>query len=656
LSEQESKVVGELASRRPDLVEPFRAALEKGRRGILLRLLQAAVRENIAGLGERISWLNGGHSFEIGLSGDRRLRAFRVRRLSLGRFDVHGKVTLLDSDASVDLEHPLEFLELLRDEGLVDGSDPDALGRFERFSREIDNSSANLALSFAGAKLRRRSLLAGDVAQCCGTSVKFAELMMELDPLFSPLAFFEQWVIEGHPLHPCTRMKIGMDFTDVIQNAPEWGGSPSVALVAVDRTLCRVYSRWSEGAGEVLFREYPEVGPTVAETLVQAGKCCDDYELIPVHPWQIRHTIPFLHADAIRRREIVPIPGVEIASKALMSVRSLAPVQRRGEGKHHFKTAINVHMTSAVRTVSPNAAENGPLLSGVLARISEREHGFSGRLVVLSEDVGVHYQPDDPSLDPLDAATQIKHLAAIMRENPENYAGESEFCLPAAALTARSPFGRRPIVVELIEDFARHVGISDDRAAAVEFVRRYAEVSVPAFLTLMTRYGIGLEGHMQNCVCVFKRGELVRMLVRNLGAVRIMPERMVRQAISLEIVPGSAILAHDLEDLQNKVYYSFFQNHLAELFAAVVRHFEIDEQAFWDEVAQVARRTCDELKSHPETHQQAFADEQALFRPTLSLKALATMRLKGDVTDYTYRSVPNPLYLSQEFAEGKTAR
>jgi siderophore synthetase component len=218
---EESKLLVELTNHRPDLVEPFRAAIAKGRRGILLRLLQAAVRENIAGVGERISWLNGGHSFEIELSGDRRLRAFRVRRLSLGRFDVHGEVILLDGDASVDLKHPLEFLELLRDEGLGDGSDPDALGMFERFSREIANSSANLALSFGGAKLRRWSLLAGDVAQCCGTSVKFAELMMELDFLFSPLAFFEQWVIEGHPLHPCTRMKIGMNFTDVIQNAPE---------------------------------------------------------------------------------------------------------------------------------------------------------------------------------------------------------------------------------------------------------------------------------------------------------------------------------------------------------------------------------------------------------------------------------------------------
>ena len=80
------------------------------------------------------------------------------------------------------------------------------------------------------------------------------------------------------------------------------------------------------------------------------------------------------------------------------------------------------------------------------------------------------------------------------------------------------------------------------------------------------------------------------MLVRDLGAVRILPERLASRESRWTLVPGSAILADDLDDLRNKVYYSFFQNHLAELIVAIVRHFEIDERLFWDEVAAVARR------------------------------------------------------------------
>jgi siderophore synthetase component len=269
--------------------------------------------------------------------------------------------------------------------------------------------------------------------------------------------------------------------------------------------------------------------------------------------------------------------------------------------------------------------------------------------------VGIHYQPTDPTLDPATAADQIKHLGAILRENPENFAGEGEFAMPAAALTAESPFGRRSIVAELIDAVAEGPGLSARHAAAVGFIRRYAEISVPAFLTLMTRYGIALEGHMQNSVSVFSRAEPVRMLIRDLGAVRILPERLARQGVSLDLVPGSAILADDLDDLQNKVYYSFFQNHLAELIATVSRDLKIDEQGLWAEVAEVTRRTFAVLKSDPGVSEQAASDESALFRPFLSLKALATMRLWGDVTDYTFRSVPNPLANCNSRVEGQTS-
>jgi siderophore synthetase component len=348
----------------------------------------------------------------------------------------------------------------------------------------------------------------------------------------------------------------------------------------------------------------------------------------------------------------VPIPGCIIPALALMSVRSMAPVQRLGERKHHLKTAINVHMTSAVRTVSPNAAENGPKLSRVLAEIRAREHDSCGDFVILSEDVGIHYEPSDHDLDAETAAGQRKHLAAMLRENPENYASGAEIAMPAATLTAISPLGFAPVVAELIDAYAAGAGLADRRRAAVAFLQRYAEVSVPGFLTLMTRYGVGLEGHMQNSVAVFRHGTPMRMLVRDLGAVRILPERLEREGMTLTIVPGSAILADDLDDLRNKVYYSFFQNHLAELIAAIVRFCDVEEGALWTEIATVARRVFAELITDPGLAEQAAADEEALFRPTLALKALATMRLRGDVTDYTFAEVPNPLHACAAVATG----
>jgi siderophore synthetase component len=215
--------------------------------------------------------------------------------------------------------------------------------------------------------------------------------------------------------------------------------------------------------------------------------------------------------------------------------------------------------------------------------------------------------------------------------------------MPAAALTAESPLGSGPIVLELIDAYARQHGLTNRLEATVRFLRRYVEVSVPGFLTIMTRYGIALEGHMQNSVCVFHDGELSRMLVRDLGAVRILPERLAREQLTLELLPGSAIRAVDVDDMRNKVYYSFFQNHLAELIVAIVRHLDMDEQLLWSEVAAVARRTFAALKTVQGLEQTAADNEAALFCPTLSLKALATMRLRDFVTDYAFAKVANPL-------------
>jgi siderophore synthetase component len=628
----------------PELAEPFREHVRKGRRGILRRLFQAVVRERLTGPEQSVTWLDNGRTLQVQLRSGRTLRAAVARRLALGRFDLDGPLWLSGSSGPVMLEYPSDLLDLLEQEGLVPAGDVEARKRFDRVRAELENSTVNLALALTAADLRRRTIRHEAARLGVQTSLAYVEAMQRLAPTFSPLAFYERWVIEGHPLHPGARMRMGMEAEDVVRYAPEWGAMPGVALVAVARTACRVVSRIAEGPAEVLAREYPELLTRVDQSLRRMGKCPSDYELIPVHPWQLTHTLPALHAGPIERGEVILLPECTLPAYALISFRSFAPVQRRDEGKHHLKTAINVHMTSAVRTVSPNAVENGPVVSNVLAEIWRREDQFGGRFAPVCEDVGIHYRPTEPALDDDTLAEQSKHLAAMLRENPENYVRDGEIALPAAALTAESPLSSEAVVVELIEAYARRTGTSDRSLAAVEFLNRYVEVSVPAFLTLMTRYGIALEGHMQNSVCVFRGGELTRLLVRDLGAIRILLERLEREHLRLELMAGSAILADDLDDLRNKVYYAFFQNHLAELIVTIVRHVKVAEQSLWCEVAAAARRAFAVLKGVPGLEQQAAGDEAALFRPTLALKALATMRLRGQVTDYSFAEVPNPLW------------
>ena len=62
-----------------------------------------------------------------------------------------------------------------------------------------------------------------------------------------------------------------------------------------------------------------------------------------------------------------PTPADRTAARPLMSLRTLAPLDG---GRPHLKTAVDVQMTSAVRTVSPAAVHNGPAVTALLRRLT----------------------------------------------------------------------------------------------------------------------------------------------------------------------------------------------------------------------------------------------------------------------------------------------
>ena len=646
LDEEEVKILAYVRVERPDLEGPFLANVHQGRGEILHRLLQALVRENVAGISSRASWRSRvKKGLDIHLSRGRTLLVPVRRTLSFGRFDLCGSVTLRDGSRSEIVEHPARLLDLLSDVPAYEGTVRDLAGEAQlaRFRLEVRNSAANYALALAGAGLRRRELAARARGSGARTSPEWARGRSIEDRMFSTLAFYEQLVVDGHPLHPGTKLKLGLGVGDVIRHSPELGAHPEAALVAVAQERYRDVSLDGRGLPGVLYEEYPSLRQQVTNALWEKELNPDDYGLIPVHPWQFEHVLPRLYARAIERGEIVPLGGLRIPTRALVSFRTLAPVQRRGEGKHHIKTAVNLQLTGAVRTVSPGSAGNAAPISLMLKEIGDREGRFGGRFVVLEERAAAYYDPANGVYPPQERAELAKNLAVILREDPEAHIHPGEVPVTACALLAESPVSGGPVLMEVLELFATGRGIAEPELAAVAFVRRYCEVCLPGFLTLMSRYGISLEGHLQNSIPVFRGGETVRVLVRDFGGVRILRERLARQEVRADLHQGSAVVIEDVEDLRNKIYYPVFQNHLGELVACLVRHLDIEEQGLWRPVAEVCRGVFRELKGDPAIREQAARDEAALFRSTLALKAMTTMRLLGDVTHYTFSEVPNPL-------------
>jgi siderophore synthetase component len=501
-----------LAAHQPAMLEPFRAALPCARAAVLARLWCALSREPLSGLTERV-WRDG--ELTVTVHGQR-LR---------GPAHAAGPFWLAQAGLA------------------VGGQDnPAALARAiwphsPAFAAELDNSVANLALAHA------QPTAAG--AQTIPTGTE-------------SLVWAEQRVIDGHPLHPCCRTRLGMQPADVLAYAPEH--RPTVDLVLVDVPPAHWHTT---GAG---------LAPR-----------------LPAHPWQwrrLRHTHPWLRAS-----------GRTLRARPLMSLRTFAVPG------WHIKTAIDVQMTSAIRTVSPAAVHNGPVMSRLLAGLTANRRGLRILREVAAGAVLVDGIPS-------------RSLAVIRREAPR--VGANEQAVPLAALTAARTDGR-PIVVEFIR--RGYAG------APHPFVNDLAELLIAPLLRLLA-VGVALEAHGQNLVLVLRHDRPVRLLYRDMGGIRVSPARLRTAGVEAPPLAGD-LTTDDPDVLRAKVFAAMVSTVLAELVTVLAREYGAEPATFWALIARAVPT--------------ASTDAAALSHPTLPVKATTAMRLSCSPTEDLWASMPNPL-------------
>ncbi|WP_426514379.1 IucA/IucC family protein [Dactylosporangium sp. McL0621] len=385
-----------------------------------------------------------------------------------------------------------------------------ALGLAAGFRRELDNSVANLALALTAPP----------------------------SP-FGGLAGAEQSIVDGHPLHPCCRTRIGMSTADVLAYAPEHHPDVFLRVVQADP------GRWRTAGAPVPAR-------------------------FPVHPWQLPRALA---------TGLVTDTGVDVPARPLMSLRTLEVVGGEWAG-WHVKTAVEVQMTSAVRTLSAAAIHNGPLASELVA-------GLGAGLTVLRE-VSAGTVLDG-------SGRPQRALGAVWREPPP--AGAD--VLPLALLP------HRPDLL------------------TPAFFGALTEVLLPPLLELLAS-GVGLEAHGQNTLVEVGGGVPVRVYYRDLGGIHVHPGRLARAGHAMPPLIG-ALPTTDEGALRTKVLASAFATVLGSCVAA------LGDDGLWAHVAAVTGRCV------------AAADRAAFLVEDWPVKATTAMRLAADPLTDVWCAVPNPL-------------
>lgn len=384
------------------------------------------------------------------------------------------------------------------------------------------------------------------------------------------LAELEQSVVDGHPLHPCCRTRWGMSADEVRAYAPEQHATVALEVYSVPA------GRWlTTGSG---------LPPR-----------------LPVHPWQRDHVLasyPFLKTT----RQL-------ILTRPLMSLRTMASVT---DPTRHYKTAVNVGMTSAVRIVSPAAVRNGPVVSTLLAQ--------------LAADTGLRVWAEPAAGSVLDDDGQpIRSLGVALRRAA--LPGPDEVLLPLGALAAPSPADGRPLIREAVTlGYGGHPG---------GFLADLADLLLPPLLILLHR-GIALEAHGQNLVLTLRHGRPAALSYRDIGGVRVSPRRLARHGVQAPMLHGD-LASDDPVQLRAKAFASGIAVALGEPIAVLSREYDVPAESLWRLVRERAEAVYDDL---PAT---AAPDATALFTEALPVKATTAMRLATDPLADSWAALPNPL-------------
>jgi siderophore synthetase component len=364
----------------------------------------------------------------------------------------------------------------------------------------------------------------------------------------------EQSVIDGHPLHPCCRTRGGMSVADVLAYAPEH--APVLRL----HRLRVPADRWYGDAPPVLL----------------------------AHPWQaqrLKDRHPWLTGDG----ETAPV-------RPLMSLRTVAPL----DGGDHVKTAVDVQLTSAVRTVSPAAVHNGPRLSSLLATLTAD----------LPLDVLTEYAAGAVLVD----GHPHRSLAHLRRAAPPTAPGQVS--VPLAALTA----GRgRPLLDAVVAAHAR-----DPYA----WLTALTAVLVPPMLTVLHR-GVALEAHGQNTLVVLRGGRPVRILYRDLGGIRVSTARLRAHGVESPPLHGD-LPCDDPTVLRSKLAATLFGTVLAEQVTLLTRRHGAEAARCWEIIAAAVRRV-------------GTPDVRTLLRDPVPVKATTAMRLADDPLSDIWAWQDNPM-------------
>lgn len=553
--------------------------------------------------------------------------------LGFGRFSLIDFPLLWEKD-----HHTLTIIlspEVLMDKCLKKHADYTC---YDRVRKELMESTANLSLSQAMVDAARQQLFKGRSAS---NTCKF--LASKACRQFAPV-LSEQLYTNGHPLHPCAKIRSGFTLDDIFTYTPESASHVKIRWVFLHHSLLRMSTAKDEiSPCQLMSHVFPGEWAAFKAHYQAVLK---DYVAVPVHEWQYKNRLREVYKEEIEQGwMIIPEQIPDTSGRPTISIRTLIIDKTAGQIAGHLKLSLQVQLTGYQRTITPQTALNGPRVSDCLQHIQWQNPVFFEKYpaAFLRECCGGCFCHTDQD-------KQV-NLSFLWRETATPYLSRAQHLIVSAFLVTVLPDRNQSVMQDYIQCYAQNLNIPVD-AALPKWWHDYLQCVLPPVLLMLSHYGIGMEAHSQNVLVAFENGAPVKAIFRDWGGLRIFMPRLEEQGLHLEMEPGSVTVVAGIESSRNKLIHAVLQVHIGEMIKVLCNETQVPPSSLWKTVYDVIYSAYQYIGTlNPRLIPAIISDFVALTSATVSCKSMVAMQLMGSRKEI-YFKCSNPLH---EFTAGRPA-
>lgn len=433
-------------------------------------------------------------------------------------------------------------------------------------------------------------------------------------------------MLRGHPWLIMSKGRMGFGYDDYLSAAPELSPTVKVLWLAVHRDLAEFRSTEEWQAGRLYQHELSaEELANFEQKLHERGCPCRDYFLIPVHAWQWHQWLVPTYANEIVDRRIIELGVGQDDYVPMQSIRTLCNISQ--PERHYVKLPVSIFNTAVYRGLPSKRNLAAPAVTAWLKQIQSQDSDLKQSGVAFLGEVAtltIH----QPCFDEIEGAPyQFKELfGCLWRESVDPVIGTGEQALSQAALLHRDINGQSILAVLI-----QASGLSP-----LQWLKRFAEVSVTPLLICLYKYGLAFSPHGENTMLIHANGVPQKMVLKDfIDDINLVDEDFPELA-SLPI-EGQILLRHPAHELSHFIFTGLFMVHYRYICNVFLQDYpEHSEVEFWQTISSVIDAFH---QAHPELAERI--EKFAMFRAEFEKICLNRVRLfTTSYNDEAERPVP----------------